>query len=351
MPTPLVSVVVPNRDGARHLERLLPSLTRQSYRHFELVLVDNASSDASVEVAKRLAPDTIVLRLERNEGFAGAVNAGARAARGEWLAVLNNDTEAAEDWLEAAMAAAARHPDAAALACRILQLDDRGRIFSAGDCFLRAGIGYRRGQERPDAPRFRAEGEVFGACGAAALYRRNLFLQAGGYDDSFFAYLEDVDLALRLQAAGLRCRYVPAAEVFHRGGGTSGGEFSRLAVRLRTRNALLLLAKGVPASILWRSAPMIGSCQGSWLLRCAARGRLASWLRGVVEALPRLPAALSARARLRALGPAWPRRLWRAIVHSEALAREDFPERSDASASRFLRWYFAFFAPPSGERA
>jgi hypothetical protein len=347
MTPPLVSVVVPNRDGARHLELLLPSLLRQTHRELELVVVDNASTDGSVELVARLAPAARVVRLDRNLGFAGGANAGARAARGDWLAILNNDTEVADDWLEEAMAAAARHPEAAFLACRILELQKRGRVYSAGDCFLRAGIGYRRGQERLDGPRFRSECEVFGACGAAALYRRELFAEEGGYGEVFFAYLEDVELALRLQAAGRRGVYVPAAVVFHRGGGTSGGEFAPLAVRLRTRNALLLLVRALPAAVLWRSLPMIAACQASWCARALLHGRILDWLAGMAGVVPRLAGALAARGRMRPVWRAAPGRVWAAIVRSEALAREDFPERGERPASRFLQWYFAFFSPAS----
>jgi GT2 family glycosyltransferase len=341
---PLISVVIPNYNGARFLEACLGSLARQTYRHAQIVVVDNGSTDDSIETVRRLAPDATLVRLEQNLGFAGGVNAGVSSARGEWVAVLNNDTEAAERWLEEAAGAIERHPDASFLACRILDLGDRSMVYSAGDCFLRAGVGYRRGQERPDGPPYRAETEVFAACGCAALYRKAALEAAGGFDESFFAYLEDVDLGLRLRAAGLRGYYIPAAEVFHHGGGTSGGEFAPLAVRLRTRNAVLVLVKSVPAAILLRSLPMILAVQASWLARCLARGRLWSWLRGAAAVLPRLPGALRQRSLLR---PLWGRSrgdLWREILRSEAMAAEDFAApAAESRPSLFLHCYFRLF--------
>ena len=196
---------------------------------------EREAEDESVPIARKVAPEAIVLQENQNLGFAGGVNAGIRSSRGEWIAVLNNDTEATPEWLTECVRAMQNHPDASFFACRILNYADRNRLYSAGDCFLRAGIGYRRGQEQQDHRDFRQECEIFSASGCAALYRREVLDSMGGFDDRFFAYLEDVDLGLRLQAKGCRGYYVPAAEVFHHGAGTSGGEFSPLAVRLRTR--------------------------------------------------------------------------------------------------------------------
>jgi GT2 family glycosyltransferase len=183
---------------------------------------------------------------------------------------------------------------------------------------------------------------VFAACGCAALYRRTAFEAAGGYDERFFAYLEDVDLGLRLQASGAHGYYVPSARIYHMGGATSGGEFAPLAVRLRTRNAILLLMKSLPAAIVWRCLPMILACQISWLARAAAHGRLASYLGGLAGVIPLAPAMAGRRRRLRRLWKLRKDDLWRAILESESLARRDFISR-DGGRSRFLSWYFRAF--------
>jgi GT2 family glycosyltransferase len=343
MKEPLVSVVIPNYNGAFYLEACLNSLREQTLRDFEIIVVDNGSHDASADVVRRLAPDALVISHASNLGFAGAVNSGIRASRGSWIAVLNNDTEVSPVWITECAAAAARHPDAAFLACRILDLRTRHLLYSAGDCFLRAGIGYRRGQELPDREEYRQEVEIFGACGCAALYRKRVLEELGGFDERFFAYLEDVDLALRLQTAGYRGYYVPRAEVYHHGAATSGGEFSSLAVFLRTRNALLLLIKDLPAALLWRSIPMVLVAQVFWLARVLSHWKLFSYARGLGGVLPLIPSMLDARARQK---PAWRRsgqRLWAAILASETMARVDFEPTARRGASTFLRLYFRLF--------
>lgn len=309
----------------------------------EIVVVDNASVDQSAEIALEVAPQAILLRKYRNLGFAGGVNAGIQASHGDWVAILNNDTEAAKDWLAECVRAIQNHPDAAFLACRILEFFDRNRLYSAGDCFLRAGIGYRRGQEQQDCEDLQRECEIFSASGCAALYRRTVLEEVGYFDERFFAYLEDVDLGLRLQATGNRGYYVPRAKVYHYGAATSGGEFSRLAVRLRTRNSLLLLLKSVPGRFLLRCLPMICIAQLSWFLRAAVHKRLASYLKGLGEALRLAPAMIQAREQLR---PHWRNshsKLWQKILESESLARRDFTSAKTKRISLFLQWYFRLF--------
>jgi GT2 family glycosyltransferase len=343
--TILVSVVIPNYNGSAFLETCLRSLERQTYRGFEVLLVDNASQDDSLEIVRRVAPRVMILEQSQNLGFSGGVNAGIRVARGEWIAVLNNDTEISEGWLEECLAALERHPDVSFLACRILDFTDRRLLYSAGDCFLRAGVGYRRGQDQVDAPAYQRETEIFSASGCAALYRKSALEEAGGFDKKFFAYMEDVELGLRMQATGAHGYYVPQAVVFHRGGATSGGEFSRLTVRLRTRNSVLMLLQSVPAVVFWRCLPMIVLGQASWLARVLLHGRLPSYLRGLAGVFPLLPAALDRR---RTMQPLWQKSrndLWQGILKSENMARMDFPARKPDHSSTFLHWYFRLFSP------
>jgi len=340
---PLISVAIPNWNGAAYLERCLQSLEHQDYASREILVIDNGSTDASIETVERVAPQAIVIRQARNDGFAAAVNAGIRAARGEWVAVLNNDTEAAPSWLVECASGIDRHPAAAFFACRILDMKGGNRIYSAGDCFLRSGIGYRRGQDLPDCGEYRTECEIFSACGCAALYRKSVLQEVQGFDGRFFAYLEDVDLGLRLRAAGYHGFYLPSALIYHHGSATSGGEFSALSVRLRTRNALLLLLKSVPASILWRCAPMIAAVQLSWMARSLAHARLLSYVRGLAGVFPLLPQISAERRSLRPLWRKNSARMWQEILNSEAMARRDYERRDADPRSLFLRWYFRIF--------
>jgi len=337
-----ISIVIPNWNGAAYLERCLGSLEVQCGQCGEILVVDNGSTDGSAEVAARVAPRATVIRLGRNMGFAAAANAGIRAAHGDWVAVLNNDTEVSPSWLRECASGIERHPEAAFLACRIMDIRARERVFSAGDCFLRAGVGYRRGQELPDRDEYGVECAVFSACGCAALYRKAVLERIGLFDERFFAYLEDVDLGLRLRAAGHCGWYLPSAVVYHHGGATSGGEFSSLAVRLRTRNAVLLLIKSLPAAILGRCAPMILAAQVSWALRALSHGRVLSYTLGLAGALRHLPAMIAGRRRLR---PLWCRnseQLWQDILASEKMARRDYDGsgRQTGNESAFLKWYF-----------
>jgi GT2 family glycosyltransferase len=341
--TPLVSIIIPNYNGAPYLEVCLQSLLRQSYENLEIVIVDNGSHDNSVSVVRRLASQALLLSQGKNLGFAAAVNVGIRAAHGDWIAVLNNDTEAAPRWLSECVHAIHRHPEATFLACRILDFEERDVLYGAGDCFLRAGVGYRRGQEQKDKTEYHREVEIFSACGCAAFYRKSAIEAAGGYDERFFAYFEDVDLGLRLQAAGLKGYFVPDAVIYHRGGATSGGEFSPIAVRLRTRNSLLMLIKSMPGSILWRCLPMIAIAQLSWLGRAVAHGRFLSYLRGCAGVFPLIPAMIRDRTQLNKRLKAPITDLWQRILMSEAMARRDFLEPVPEGASLFLRWYFRLF--------
>ena len=340
---PLISIIIPNYNGSRYLENCLKSLRSQTYGRTEIVVVDNDSEDESITIARSVAPEATVLVQNQNLGFAGGVNAGIRFSRGDWIAVLNNDTEATPEWLSECVRAIQDHPDASFLACRILSLADRNRIYSAGDCFFRAGIGYRRGQEQKDHEEFRQECEIFSASGCAGLYRREVLNSAEGFDERFFAYLEDVDLGLRLQAKGCRGYYVPAAKIYHRGAGTSGGEFSPLAVRLRTRNSLLLLLKSLPGTIFLRCLPMIIFAQLSWLLRVIVHQQLMNYMKGLVNTFSLAPAMIKERPKMHPYWRSSGGQLWRRILQSESLVRKEIKSVPAERVSLFLKWYFRLF--------
>jgi GT2 family glycosyltransferase len=340
---PLISIVIPNYNGSRYLESCLKSLAVQSCKEFEIIIVDNGSTDNSVEIVRAVAPEAILLPQKRNLGFAGGANAGIRSSRATWVALLNNDTEVAQDWVLQCTKAIQAHPEASFLACRVLHYNDRSRVYSAGDCFLRAGIGYRRGQEQPDRNEFLQEREVFSASGCAALYRKTALEEIGLFDERFFAYLEDVELGLRLQSRGYHGRYAPRAEVYHHGATTSGGEFSRLSVYMRTRNSLLILLKSIPFTILMRCLPMIILGQLSWMFRAAAHGRILDYLRGLGGAFLLAREMIRDRAAARRHWRNSKLQFWQRILNSEALARKEFTAGPGNSVSLFLKWYFLLF--------
>lgn len=301
---PLISVIIPNWNGAEHLPVCLDSLRRQTYPRVEVIVVDNGSRDGSVQLLGRDYPEVRTLALNRNLGFAGGVNAGIREARGELLALLNNDTEADAGWLHELQSAFARHPEAGAVACKIRLFDRRDRLHSAGDFYRVDGIPGNRGVWQEEGGSYDREEPVFGPCGAAAGYRRAMLDEVGLFDEDFFAFCEDVDLAWRCQLAGWRCIYAPTSVVYHKVSATGGGV---LASFYNGRNCLWVVAKDYPGELLRRNWTRIAGAQ--WRIfrdalrawrGAAARARMRGQLVGLLT-LPRMwPRRRRIKARRRA---------------------------------------------------
>jgi GT2 family glycosyltransferase len=216
-----VSVVVPNWNGSSYLPACLESLRRQAYRERDVILVDNGSSDDSVQLVRRRFPETRIVCLPENLGFARAVNAGIEAATGEYVAFLNNDAEAAPGWLEELVACMERHPAAAAVSSKMLQRQDPRLLDDAGDMMTRYLRAYPRGRGEEDSGQYDEEMEVFAASGGASLWRAKVVRELGLFDEDLFAYYEDVDLSFRARLAGYECWYAPRAVVLHEGGASS----------------------------------------------------------------------------------------------------------------------------------
>lgn len=295
------SVVIPNWNGWRFLPTCLDALRTQAHRDFETIVVDNGSQDGSVAGLQQHYPEVCVLVLESNRGFAAAVNAGIQVARGEVIALLNNDTEAEPQWLAELCRALAEHPEVSFCAAKMLLFDRRDVINSAGDYYGRNGLPGNRGVWQHDNSSLSRQEFVFGACGGAALYRRELFEAIGLFDEEFFAYGEDVDLSFRAQLAGRKCLFVPGARVYHRLSATGGGP---LASYLCGRNFITVLVKNAPGGVLRRHWPAMLAAQlriageALWHGRePAARARL----RGQLAGLRRLPTALRKRRAVQAL--------------------------------------------------
>lgn len=296
---PLASVIVPTWNGAHLLKACLDSLAHQSYAPLEVLVADGASSDGTPDLLASDFPRVRLVRLRRNRGFAGNVNAGLRAARGDVVALLNNDAQAEPDWLAACVETLLSQPDLGAVASKVLYADRR-TINSAGDLLGRDGAPRQRGVGLPDGPAWDRVEPIFGATGGAAVYRRAMLADVGLLDEAFFMYLEDVDLAFRAQLAGWGCVYQPAARVYHQGGATASGP---LASFYNGRNLIRLLAKDVPPGLAARLLPAILAYQAR-----RARSALAAWrgaaaratLRGQVVGLLGLPRHLADRGPVQA---------------------------------------------------
>ena len=248
---PEVSIIVVNWNGRNHLDVCLRAVAAQEGVSSETILVDNGSTDGSAAFVRAHFPWVRVVALPVNLGFAGGNNAGAREARGRYVAFLNNDTAVEPDWIRAL----AGGVDAAAgfvlTTSRVVYMHDPGIIDSAGDGLLRWGGAFKRHHGGPVDAAEKSE-EVFGVCGAACLIAKDVFDELGGFDEDFFASHEDVDLSYRARLLGYRCRYVAEAVVRHHGSATLG-QLSAFAVFHGQRNLEWMYLKNTPASLMVRT--------------------------------------------------------------------------------------------------
>jgi GT2 family glycosyltransferase len=258
-----------------------------------VVIVDNGSTDGSAAQAARRDPSPRMLTLGRNTGFAHAANRGIAIADGDAIALINTDVVLDADWMARMEAALTRDDRLAAVACKMVDLDDPRRIYDAGDVLRRDGVCEQRGRFGLDDGRHDRPGEVFAACAGAALYRRAAVLAAGGFDERFFSYLEDVDLGLRLRLAGWRCAYEPVV-ARHAGGGSSW-QLQRSVGTWVERNTLLMVVRAFPV----RWLPFVAYRQVGWAWHALRERRLRAHLAGVAAALPLLGEMLRERRDLR----------------------------------------------------
>jgi GT2 family glycosyltransferase len=266
---PRVTVVIPNWNGKRFLKLCLGTLRDQSFTDFETLLVDNGSTDDSRSFVEEHFPEVQVIPLGENRGIAAAFNAGIKASKTKYVVLLNNDTE---------------------------QDQDRRVLDGAGDAMRLSGLPYRLGHGERDRGRFDTPRYVFGACAAAALYRKDMLDDVGLFDEDFVSYCEDGDLSFRAQLAGYRCYYVPGAVVYHMGSASTGGKRSPTATRLGTRNSFSLLVKNLPLSVVPHVLPFFVLGQLARLFTAAATGSLRAHLEGLAGAWRHLPLMFGKRA-------------------------------------------------------
>ncbi|HSR31216.1 MAG TPA: glycosyltransferase family 2 protein, partial [Anaerolineae bacterium] len=298
--SPKVSVLIVSWNSAAHLPRCLAGLAEQSYQDFEVIVVDNASTNpADVDDLGARWP-SLQLRTERldaNLGFAAANNIGARLARGEWLALLNPDAFPETSWLDELMKAAGSGSNAF-FASRQIQ-EERPRLLDGeGDAYHVSGLAWRRLYNRPVYPGPYPK-EVFTACAAAALFDRKRFLEVGGFDEDYFAYHEDVDLGFRLRLCGQKCVFVPTAVVHHVGSYTSG-RLSDFVVYHGHRNLVWTYFKDMPALLFWAYLPLHIIMNAIVVVSFCLQGRSRVIVQAKLDALRGLPAAIGKRRGIQA---------------------------------------------------
>jgi GT2 family glycosyltransferase len=298
--TPLVSIVIPNWNGAHHLPVCLDALRKQTYRRIEVIVVDNASTDGSLKLLSENYPEIMKELLLENRGFTGACNAGMDRAQGDIVILLNNDTEVAATWTAEVVAAFERHPEAGIVASKMLLFDRRDTLHNAGDIYRVNGLPGNRGVWQKDGERYNIEEYVFSACGGSSAYRRTMLDQVGQLASEFFFSCEDIDLAWRAQLAGWRCVYAPKAVVYHQLAATGGGA---TASYYDGRNFIWVIARNYPGVLLRKNLFRIIGAQIkiAWDALRAWRGEAArARLRGMWAGLIGLPLILKSRRKIQA---------------------------------------------------
>nr|WP_295263198.1 glycosyltransferase family 2 protein [uncultured Blautia sp.] len=240
-----VSVVIPNFNGIAFLDSVLASLEGQTLSDFEVILVDNGSTDGSCSFVTANYPWVHLIELTENFGFCGAVNAGIRAAKAPYVLLLNNDTEVKEDFVEEMLAAIRRHKNAFSCGARMVQYHDRDKLDDVGNYYCALGWSFARGRGK-DIHAYETEDKIFSACAGAAIYRKKIIEKIGYFDEEHFAYLEDTDIGYRARIYGYENWYAPKAIVYHVGSGTSGSRYNQFKTRYSSRNNIYLIYKNMP---------------------------------------------------------------------------------------------------------
>jgi len=289
-----VSILILAWNSAAHLPHCLAALSLQTYKDFEIVIVDNGSKDDALNDLHERYPalQFRIHRLESNLGFSAANNIGARLARGQWLTLLNADAFPEPDWLEHLLEAAKRYPGAF-FTSRQIQADDPSHLDGEGDVYHVSGLAWRRNYNSPVNQTIEQQ-EVFSACGAAAMFPRQAFLEAGGFDEDYFSYHEDVDLGFRLRLRGLRCIFVPQA-VVHHVGSASTGKKSSFAIYHGHRNLVWTFFKDMPSTLFWLYLPLHIAVNIFFLIYFTLNGQGRAIWRAKWDALRGLPAVIKKR--------------------------------------------------------
>ena len=275
-----VSVIIPNFNGMAYLDGVLSGLECQTVRNFEVILVDNGSSDGSCAFVASSYPWVHMIELPENFGFCKAVNEGIKASRAPYVLLLNNDIEVTPDFIEEMLAAIRRHKKAFSCAARMIQFHDRDRLDDAGNYYCALGWAYARGKGK-DIHTCEKEEKIFASCAGAAIYRRKIFEKIGYFDEEHFAYLEDMDVGYRARINGYENWYAPKAMVYHVGSGTSGSRYNHFKTRYSSRNNVYLIYKNMPLLQIILNLPFLIVGFGTKLLLFTLKGFGKEYLAGI----------------------------------------------------------------------
>lgn len=293
------TIIIPNYNGLQFMEPCMTALEQQTCREFEILVVDNGSTDGSVEWLKERQIPAVF--LPENTGFSGAVNVGIRAAHTPYVILLNNDTEAAPDYVSELVRAIEASPRIFSVSPRMVQMHHKELMDDAGDMYSVMGWAYQRGVGQ-EVERYDRPCHIFSACAGAAIYRREVFEEIGYFDELHFAYLEDIDVGYRAKIAGYYNRYCPQAVVYHVGSGTSGSKYNPFKVRLAARNNVYLNYKNMPAlQLAVNFLPICMGILGKYLF-FKKRGFAKDYLEGIREGIATVKTARKVPYRREHLG-------------------------------------------------
>ncbi len=294
-----VTIIIPNYNGLKFMEPCFKALRAQSDQNFELLVVDNGSTDGSVKWLEDHQIPSIF--LEENTGFSGAVNIGIRESVTPYVILLNNDTEPQPDYVKEMVKAIQRSPKIFSVSSKMIQLYHKDLMDDAGDMYSVLGWAYQRGVGQKSSG-YNKACRVFSACAGAAIYRREVFDKIGGFDEDHFAYLEDIDVGYRAKICGYENWYCPKAVVYHVGSGTSGSKYNSFKVKLAARNNLYLNYKNMPfLQLILNFLPILTGMAVKYMF-FRRIGFASDYIEGVKEGLKTLKKTKKVRFQMSRLG-------------------------------------------------
>lgn len=325
-----VIVVMPNWNGAKDLPAAIKSVLSQSFEDFDLVVVDNGSTDNSKKIIEEFSQKDRRVRgiyLDKNYGYTGGMNPGMQLAIDEgakYVAGCNNDATPHKDWLKHMVAFLDKHPSYGTAACKLLHADGK-TIDSTADQYTTWGIPFPRGRDEPSGTQHDDKTDIFGASGGASLYRVSMLRQIGLFDQDFFAYYEDIDLSFRAQLAGWKVAFVPQSIVYHAIGQTSArvgkgkkrkpGSANNFTTTQFMKNLPFIIVKDLPIGLWWRVVPRFTLAYIMFFFRAILDGRGAAALKGAAIFWLKLPKKLIQRRRIQKTRKISNQHLWNIFIH------------------------------------
>lgn len=279
-----VTIVIPNYNGIDYMDKCLSKLIMQDYGNINIIVVDNGSTDKSVDKVKEYCDrlDISILELKENYGFSKAVNEGIKASTGEYVILLNNDAYAKKDFVTELVKKMESDEGIFSAQALMLQYNQPDKIDSAGDFFSVLGWAFSKGKDK-SADLYNEDREIFSSCAGAAIYRRKLFDEIGLFDEAFFAYLEDMDIGYRAKLLGYKNVLAAKAIVYHVGSASSGSRHNSFKVKLSSRNSFLVMYKNFSTWQRIVNAPFVGVGYLIKLTFFATKGLGMDYARGVKE--------------------------------------------------------------------